>query len=145
MGSRAIRLRFRSKTRLAWHLLLTRLIKNIGGVIIKHRILTALIAVALIASFTAAFPVAAAGQTITVGPSATYKTIQSAVNAAVAGDTILVQTGTYNENVVVAKAVTIKAASGATPVVDAGSRGPAFRVKAAATIDGFTIRNSWQL
>ena len=85
---------------------------------------------------------AAAGQTITVGPNATYRTIESAVNSAVAGDTILVQTGTYNENVVVAKAVTIKAASGATPVVDAGSRGPAFRVKAAATIDGFTIRNS---
>jgi parallel beta-helix repeat protein len=85
---------------------------------------------------------AAAAQTITVGPSATYKTIQSAVTAAVAGDTILVQSGTYYENVIIDKAVTIRAATGATPVVDAGSKGPAFRVRAAATIDGFTIRNA---
>ena len=104
--------------------------------------ITALIAIALVACFATALPVDAAGKTITVGPSATYKTIQSAVNAAVAGDTVLVQSGAYNENVVVAKAITIKAAPGATPIVDAGSKGPAFRVRAAATIDGFTVRNS---
>jgi parallel beta-helix repeat protein len=84
----------------------------------------------------------AAAQTITVGPSATYKTIQSAVTAASTGDIILVQSGTYVENVIVDKAVILKAAPGATPVVDAGSKGPAFRVRAAATIDGFTVRNS---
>ena len=54
----------------------------------------------------------------------TYKTIQSAVNAAAAGDIILVQSGTYNENVIVDKAITIKAAPGATPIVDAGQQGP---------------------
>ncbi len=85
---------------------------------------------------------ATAAKTITVGPSATYKTIQSAVNAAVAGDTVLVQSGTYNEVVLVEKAITVKAAPGATPIVDAGQKYPAFRVKAAATIDGFTIRNA---
>ncbi|HEY3272406.1 MAG TPA: hypothetical protein VGJ92_01515, partial [Methanocella sp.] len=77
---------------------------------------------------------ASTAKTITVSPSGTYKTIQSAVNAAVAGDTVLVQTGTYNEVVLVEKAITVKAAPGATPVVDAGAKYPAFRVKAAATI-----------
>jgi parallel beta-helix repeat protein len=102
-----------------------------------------LLAVAIIASAALAFPLAAtAAATINVGPGSTYKTIQSAVTAASAGDIILVQTGTYSENVVVDKAITIKAASGATPVVDAGGKGPAFRVRAAATIDGFTVRNS---
>jgi parallel beta-helix repeat protein len=97
----------------------------------------------MVAAALIAFPVSAGAQaTITVGPAATYKTIQSAVNAAAAGDTILVQSGTYNEVVLVEKALTIKAAPGATPVVDAGQKYPAFRVKAAATIDGFTIRNA---
>jgi parallel beta-helix repeat protein len=79
---------------------------------------------------------------IIVGPTGTYKTIQSALDAAPQGATILVQTGTYYENVVVDKAVTLKAAPGATPVVDAGSKSPAFRVRSNAWIEGFTVRNS---
>ena len=62
-------------------------------------------------------------QTITVGPGGSYKTIQSAVNAAPAGSIILVSSGTYSENVILTKAVT---------------------VNAAATVDGFTVRNSSQ-
>src|SRR3990172_3394319 len=37
--------------------------------------------------------------TLEVGVGRTYSTIQAAVNAAVAGDTVLVYPGTYNESV----------------------------------------------
>jgi parallel beta-helix repeat protein len=112
--------------------------------IIKRKILCVLLAVTLLASSLAIASTtnAAAAQTITVGAGSSYETIQSAVNAASAGDTIVVKGGTYYENVVVNKAITIRAASGATPVVDAGRKGPAFRVRAAATVNGFTVRNS---
>ncbi|HSA02016.1 MAG TPA: immunoglobulin domain-containing protein, partial [Candidatus Paceibacterota bacterium] len=49
-----------------------------------------------------------------------YATIQAAVNAAVAGDTILISDGTYNEhNIVVAKSLTIASMNGpAATVID---------------------------
>ncbi len=104
--------------------------------------MTIILAIALIVSALAIVsPVSGAAQTITVGPTGSYKTIQSALNAASAGDVILVQSGTYYENVIVAKAVTLKAAPGATPVVNAGAKFPAFRVRSNARIEGFTVRN----
>ena len=97
----------------------------------------------MIASAAVAFPVDVSAQaTITVSPSGTYKTIQSAVNAASAGDIILVQSGTYNENVVLDKAVTLKAAPVPRPSWTRVAKYPAFRVKAARRMDGFTVRNS---
>ena len=78
-----------------------------------------------------------------VGPSGAYKTIQAAVNAASAGNTILVSNGTYNENLVVSKTLTIKAASGATPIVDGGAKQSCFYVNARNVwIEGFTLQNS---
>ncbi len=44
-----------------------------------------------------------AGSTLYVGPTSTYKTIQSAVDAATSGDTIIVSNGTYNESVTIYK------------------------------------------
>jgi nitrous oxidase accessory protein NosD len=41
--------------------------------------------------------------TLTVGPGQAYTTIQSAINAASAGDTINVKTGFYNEDLVISK------------------------------------------
>lgn len=101
----------------------------------------------MIASATFALPMGASAQTtITVGPTSAYKTIQSALNAASAGDIIIVNSGTYYENVAVDKAVTIRAASGATPIVDARSKYPAFRVHANnVRIEGMTVRNAGPL
>ena len=77
-----------------------------------------------------------------------FDSIQAAVNAASGGDTIMVAAGTYNENVVVWKAVTIKSAvkHGAVVVgqavgVCASWAWDVFRVIAdGATVEGFDVR-----
>ena len=45
----------------------------------------------------------ASAATLKVGPKEKYKTIQKAVNAAHEGDTIIVSSGTYRENVNITK------------------------------------------
>jgi len=68
-----------------------------------------LAAIALIVLATLVVPASAAE--LTVGTGGQYTTIQQAVNAATSGDTISVAPGTYTENVVVDKPLTITAAS----------------------------------
>lgn len=77
-------------------------------------------------------------------PDADYTTIQAAVDAASPGDTIIVHPGTYEENVNVAKSVTIDGQGAATLIAGieywTGKRGDGFRVTASdVTITGFTI------
>jgi hypothetical protein len=72
-----------------------------------------------------------------------YQTIQSAINAASGGDTIIVSDGTYYENIIVNKELTIRAAS--SPIVDGGGSGACFGIYSSldnVTIDGFEIRNA---
>ncbi|MBP7332120.1 MAG: PKD domain-containing protein, partial [Firmicutes bacterium] len=72
---------------------------------------------------------------------ADFTTIQAAVTAARAGDTIIVKDGAYTENVVVEKSLVIKSENGAaqTIVQAAANTGDVFKVTAAnVTIDGFT-------
>jgi hypothetical protein len=74
-----------------------------------------------------------------VGSSTTYATIQSAVNAAVAGQTITVAAGTYDETVTVNKSLTI---DGAEANVDArSSRGSESIVYATQTVFDITANN----
>lgn len=86
--------------------------------------------------------------TITVGASGCdYTTIQAAVDAANPGDTILVSSGVYGENVTVDKSgLTIQSVDGAdsTMVISASAVGgpyhPVFRINSRnVTIEGFTI------
>ncbi|MCX6679825.1 MAG: right-handed parallel beta-helix repeat-containing protein [Methanothrix sp.] len=79
--------------------------------------------------------------TLTVGPGQTYTTIQSAINAASPGDTILVQSGTYNEHVVVNKQLTLRGVG--SPVVDAGGSGDAITISYdGCTLEGFVAKGS---
>ena len=71
-----------------------------------------------------------------------YPTIQAAVNAASAGDTIIVRNGTYNENVKVNKRLTIRCENGSdsTIVQAANSMDHVFEVTADhVSISGFTV------
>jgi uncharacterized repeat protein (TIGR01451 family) len=84
-----------------------------------------------------------AATTWTVNPG---ESIQSAINNAAAGDTILVQSGTYYENVIVYEApLTLQGVDtgGGLPVVDAGGSGSAITlVTDGCTLRDFVARNS---
>jgi parallel beta-helix repeat protein len=75
-------------------------------------------------------------------PNADFTSIQAAVNIASPDDTIIVHDGTYNENLVVNKALTIKAAS--KPIIDGGAAGDCISVSVNNVfISGFEIRNGY--
>ncbi len=97
-------------------------------------------------------PVAAAGSTLYVSASATagaadtscataaYSTINAAVGAASAGDTVVVCAGTYTEDVAVGKALTL---SGQGATIDASGLDNGIKITASnVTVMGFTVENA---
>jgi nitrous oxidase accessory protein len=81
------------------------------------------------------------GAALNVGSGGQYKSITEAVNAAQTGDTITISAGTYAENIIVTKSVTIKAASpGSTVVTAADPSKDVFLVQAKnVRVEGLTI------
>lgn len=70
-----------------------------------------------------------------------YPTIQAAIGAATNGDTIYVYNGTYTENLVVDKRVTLQGEDMSNTVID-GNGGNVLYIKSShVNISGFTIRN----
>ncbi|MCX9080677.1 MAG: right-handed parallel beta-helix repeat-containing protein [Candidatus Methanoperedens sp.] len=80
--------------------------------------------------------------TLTVCPSGcAYSSIQKAINASSNGDIVLVQSGTYFENVNITKQLTLRGIG--NPVVDAGGSGSAITLAAnGITLEGFTATHS---
>ncbi|NMX21533.1 hypothetical protein C5S30_03690 [ANME-1 cluster archaeon GoMg4] len=109
--------------------------------VLNKIVLTAVLAVLLFTAFTAV----ASATDIYVGPGETYTTIQAAVTAATAGDTIIVRNGTYHENVDVDKRLTIRSENGSTNcIVNASdSNNHVFDVQSDyVNISGFTINGA---
>ena len=73
-----------------------------------------------------------------------YSTIQEAINAneTLDGQTILVDAGTYYENVVVNKSLSIIGANSESTVIDGNYTGNVVEIVNNVTLSGFTIRNS---
>lgn len=80
-------------------------------------------------------------ETITVPDD--YSTIQEAINHASDGDTIFVRNGTYYENVVVNKTVSILGENENATVIDGKGAGTTVQVTGSnVTVNGFTIQGS---
>jgi nitrous oxidase accessory protein NosD len=125
---------------------------------VKRKIFSILFALVLVLSFSLITAVPAMAQTTwyvaTTGSDTTgdgtsgnpWATIQHAVNTVAADDTINVAAGTYNENVVIDKTLTLMASS--SPVIDAGGTPTTPNVIGIAiaannvTVDGFTVTNA---
>jgi len=74
---------------------------------------------------------------------ADYSTIQQAIDAATTGTIILVSNGTYPENLVIDKTVSIIGENKSATIIDANSLGTALLVTAnSVSITGFTIENA---
>ena len=93
--------------------------------------------------------------TLDVCPTCTYTTINDAITAANPGDIINVGSGTYNENLYITKALTLRGPNaGVSAGVTPGTRGPEAVIRSLSnfysiyipsdnvTIDGFTIDGS---
>jgi parallel beta-helix repeat protein len=81
-------------------------------------------------------------RTITVPDD--YLTIQEAINAAIAGDTVFVRNGTYYEDVIVNKTVCLIGENRDNTIVCPNNTGPVFSVKSSnVKISGFTVSNSY--
>jgi hypothetical protein len=90
---------------------------------------------------------AATATSATLDVPGTYATIQAAIDAAVNGDTVMVDPGTYYENInFLGKAITVTSSGGAAvTVIDANNSGSVVTCTSGegldSVLDGFTITN----
>jgi len=72
-----------------------------------------------------------------------YSTIQDAINAneTLDGQTIFVDAGTYYENVVVNKSISLVGANSESTIIDANGTGDAVEMSNNVTLSGFMLRN----
>jgi parallel beta-helix repeat protein len=74
-----------------------------------------------------------------------FPTIQQAINNATNGDTIQVSPGTYKENILINKSITLVGEEKTHTIIDAQQNGPAIKINTNnTTVTGFTIKNSSQ-
>ena len=75
--------------------------------------------------------------------TADYNTIQAAVDAASAGDTIYVYNGRYHENIIISKSLTLSGQDEANVIIDGDRSGNCIKLSSSDVIvNGFTITNA---
>ncbi|MGZ8876049.1 MAG: right-handed parallel beta-helix repeat-containing protein [Halobacteriota archaeon] len=106
-----------------------------------HKIVAPLLGFVITCLLLSTLSVSVNGAALNVGSGGQYKSITEAVNTAQSGDTITISAGTYTENIIVTKSVTIKAASpGSTIVTAADPSKDVFLVQAKnVRVEGLTI------
>lgn len=83
--------------------------------------------------------------TLNVGQGQTYKTIQSAIDAAKTGDTILVDEGTYSENPLIkTNGISILGKNKEKTIIEGGKTSRGIRIDEVnnVIINGFTVRET---
>ena len=106
-----------------------------------HKIAAPLLSILVMFLFVSTLAVSVNGATLNVGSGGQYKSITEAIIAAQPGDTITISAGTYTENIIVTKSVTIKADSPGSAVVTAADPSKdVFLVQAKnVRVEGLTI------
>ncbi len=88
-------------------------------------------------------PTGAAGAAGTSCATASFGTINGAVTAAAAGDTVVVCAGTYKEDVAVTKALTLSGQGAATTTIDATGLDNGIKISASnVRVSDFTVENA---
>lgn len=117
----------------------------------KHVVVPAIIALMFASAVFGVRPGQVAAATLCVAPGGAggcQSSIQAAVTAAAAGDTINVAAGTYNENVLISKPVSLMGAGAGSSIINADPKVAKEGVivdavtSGSTTISGFTIQNS---
>lgn len=81
----------------------------------------------------------------TINVPSEYETIQKAINAANPGDIIRVTHGTYTENLIVNKSVSIIGENPANTIIDGGGEGTVVNIiRSNVLVSGFTLQNGKQ-
>jgi len=76
--------------------------------------------------------------------STLHNCIQEAIDAAYDGDTLNVLSGTYNENVVIAKSLSLTGASSATTIINGNNSGNTVTITASnVMLSGFKVTGGW--
>lgn len=107
------------------------------------RFVSMLIPILLLVSGICTLPVTAAEHTVAM-TGAEFVSVQDAVDWATTGDTILVESGTYNETIILNKKIILVGidSGGGLPVIDAGQTGDGIDIRVdGCTVEHFVIRN----
>lgn len=111
---------------------------------IRNTILTLITGIMFLSVFTVFLPVEtcdAAGDTLHVGSGQTYSTIQAAINDANESDTVYVHSGTYNENIVINKTITLTGEGSGSTSMQGGGDYSITVTASNVVISGFTIKS----
>jgi parallel beta-helix repeat protein len=107
-----------------------------------HRLVCFLVIITLISIIS--IPAANASEYTVAPTGAEFTSIQAAINRAFPGDTILVKSGIYRENLLLDKKINLIGvdSGGGAPIIDPANKGNAMEILAdGCSVEGFTLQN----